>query len=415
VTISDEMVVAQRRLLALRAKTQAERQSRTADSRPFSTATGLANPSVPPDKSPTAVISHELRNGCAELARRRSGADGRPVVSLTLFDTPVAPPPVESIPFVDSQPPTLNPQPPTPHSQLPTDSIVRVWPALAVALADEEMAPLYRFYVACQSIDPDGRRAFTVAHLRQMFTTKRNGRYLFSWRRMRQIFAAGEGKLWEQAGERIYLRSIARIAHLVGVRHIGRGVELPARFVFAGQGVFNAHLHAAWLAANGDEARPISQAAIEGATAVPGRTQRHYNQVAGVRRQKNLLIGERATEERTEEEVWRHGHNSFVFVDYQGQRGRPGGCYQARRLPDSYQRRHKLASNGRRRKIDKQLNSLVNHEERGTPFNRFARLYFANGQDAAKAAGRQPGRGVFWPEQGGEAGPWSVWHEVCLS
>ncbi len=405
--ISPELAAAQARLLALREKAQAGRLAdETVSSRP-SPASGVTAvpahlaPALKPE--PDTAVSWLLRNASAELARRRDGVGGRAptarAASLTL--APASPDaPAETTLSVAAVP------------AAGSLVVVRVWPALGVALAAAELSPLYRFYVACQTLDPDGRRAFDVAALRATFTTKGSARYLFSWRRMRQILAEGEGKLWNRAGERLYLHAIARIAHLLALESIGRGVELPVSLVFAGQGAFNAHLHAAWLAANGDETRPISQAAIAGATAVPERTQRHYNRVAGVVRQKNLQIGERATEEGFQDAAWQHGRNSFMFIDHQGQRGRPNGRYLARRLPNGYQRRHPLAVNGRRRKINKQLNSLVNHEERGTPFKPFERLYFANGKDAARAANRQPERGVFWPEQGRKAGPWVVWHEV---
>lgn len=299
---------------------------------------------------------------------------------------------------------------------LPLDGTqtVRVWPSLAAGLAKEGYAPHYRLYVACQSVDPDGRRAFESSDLRAAFTVEDDARYLFSWRRMRQILGQGNGYLWDidQATGRVYLYSVARLAALGDLQNIGRAVALPSRFLFDGQGVFNAQMHAAWLAAHGGEEKPISRAAIEAATAVPERTQRHYARVAGVIRQQNLEIGPRHTEETEEEMAWRHGRSSFEFIDYHGRQGQPNARYRARQLPNSYPRRHQVGAGGRRRKINKQLNSLVNHEERGSQFRRVDKRYFANGRAAAREGGRPPETQAYWPENGRNAGCYRVWYGV---
>lgn len=386
--VSPALAAAQAQLLERRAQLQAER------------------PLSPPACPPPAVSEHppdhswEMRNALADLQRRRAAYAPAPPRNGAGWEAPIAPP------DLPAAPPRPEPAP-----------TVKLWPVLGAALAAAELAPAYRLYIACQSIDPDGRRAFDLAEVRARFTEEGSARYLFSWRRMRQVVAQGRGLLWDvdQNTNRLYLRSIARIAGRVGVATIGRAVLLPVDLLFQGQGAFNAHVHAAWLSAHGDERKPISQAAIEGATAVPARTQRHYNRVARVQRQKNLEIGEKESEERVEEAHWQHGRNAFVFVDAFGYQGAPGGRYCARRLPDSYRRRHRLAANGRRRKINKSLTSLVNHGERGCPVSPVGKRYYANGGEAAKAASRRPGKRVYWSENGRAAGTWRVWRGMDLS
>lgn len=402
--VSSQLAAAQNRLIELRAAAQAARLAapspapQTAVSPPAPALSSAPDTAVsPPAPAPQTAVSWLMRNALADLERRRAAAVGiithrQPAPGLEWLRTAAGE-----------------------ITQADTVATVRVWPVMGAALAKAGRAPHHRLYAACVSIDPDGRRAFDPDDLRAAFTDESNGRYLFTWRRMRQILAQGDGQLWDvdERTRRVYLRSIAKIAASLGLVGIGRGVELPVNFIFAGQGVFNAHLHAAWLSANGDETKPISRAAIASATAVPERTQRHYNRIAGVVKQENIEVGVKHTDVTEEETAWSHGRASFEFVDYDGRQGQPGGVYRARRLPNGYERRHQLAANGRRRKINKQLHGLVNHEERGSQCKRLDRRYFPNGLEAAKAATRRRGSIVYWPENGRKrAGAALVWHGV---
>lgn len=335
-------------------------------------------------KRPSTAVSHTAPEETA-VAGRRPADDSADRVTAVSSGSVTAPLPIDG-------PPKF-----------------KVWPALANALKQAQFAPHYRLYVASQLLDPQRSGRVEIAQIRANFTEK-NGRYLFSWRRVRQVLHEGDGVLWHwnQKTNVIHLAGVKTIAAALGVARVDRPVILPETAVFAGQGQFNAHLHAAWLTGHGDETKPISQAAIKAATAVPERTQRHYNHVAGVQRQKNLEIGERHTETTEEETAWRYGRASFEFVDYLGRRGQPDGRYRARRLPDSYRPRHRLAAKGRRRKINRELARLVEKEEQGSSGGRLTKRYFANGQEAARAYNRRPDQPAHWPD--GFAGQWRAWN-----
>lgn len=440
--VSSQLAAAQNRLIELRAAAQAARLAapspapspapQTAVSPPAPALSSAPDTAVsPPAPAPQTAVSWLMRNALADLERRRAAAVGiithrQPAPGLEWLRTAAGEIMEQQAETAVSAPCTVideavtgasDPRGATPETGPVTASsaTVRVWPVMGAALAKAGRAPHHRLYAACVSIDPDGRRAFDPDDLRAAFTDESNGRYLFTWRRMRQILAQGDGQLWDvdERTRRVYLRSIAKIAASLGLVGIGRGVELPVNFIFAGQGVFNAHLHAAWLSANGDETKPISRAAIASATAVPERTQRHYNRIAGVVKQENIEVGVKHTDVTEEETAWSHGRASFEFVDYDGRQGQPGGVYRARRLPNGYERRHQLAANGRRRKINRQLHGLVNHEERGCQCKRPDKRYYSSGLEAAKAANRRRGSTVYWPENGRKrAGAALIWHGV---
>lgn len=289
---------------------------------------------------------------------------------------------------------------------------VKVWPALGAAMKQKQFGPHYRLHVACQVIDTAGSGRVAVDALRAAFTQKGNGRFLFSWRRARQILNEGDGRFWNwnRKTDVVYLRAVHALAKRVDLPRVDRAVMIPATAVFSGQGRFNAHLHAAWLTANGGENKPISQAAITAATAVPARTQRHYNRVANQRRRGNLEITERHTKQTEQEAAWQHGRAAFEFIDVYGRQGKPDGRYMARRLPDSHPARHALAPSGRRRKINRSLASLVITEGPGSSDERLTQRYFANGRDAARAFNRHPDRPAHFPA--GDAGRYRVWSRL---
>lgn len=76
-------------------------------------------------------------------------------------------------------------------------------------------------------------------------------------------------------------------------------------------------------------------------TGVPERSQRRYDQQAGVVRRTNIAIGARFNERSQEATAAAQGNASFQFYDHDGGQGRPGGDYMAWQLPNSYDGPHK--------------------------------------------------------------------------
>lgn len=83
------------------------------------------------------------------------------------------------------------------------------------------------------------------------------------------------------------------------------------------------------------ESNPISRGMLRELTAVPERTQHEYEQLSGVKSQRNIAVGERYTREEAKERTWRQGHAVFHFANVRGKRGQKGLEYITWHMPNS--------------------------------------------------------------------------------
>lgn len=283
-------------------------------------------------------------------------------------------------------------------------------PSLGIAALQQSDAPCYRVWLMCRYFDELGRGMLNVDLLKAQLTEANAEYRMFSWKRLRQILHAGNGRYWHwnQDQEQLWLVGVAKLAAALEVPKLtGKRVQLPVQTIIAGIGEFKAHLYAAWHSGRHSE-NPISREVQRQFTHIPERTQRRYGRIARIKTKQNFAIGARFSTEGLKQEAWQRGHAAFEFKDYKGKFGAENGRYLAWQLPNHYEGPHQPAQFGRQRKINKQLQDLVEIGAQGNrEKNSIDRLYHPNGAKAVRACQDQPN--VYWPlQQKGRSQFWAV-------
>lgn len=290
-----------------------------------------------------------------------------------------------------------------PHCLAPTtgqvNENVRHYPDLGIAALNRRWVPHYQLWLACRVLDEDGRGWLSAREVTQQLAGQDAPLRLFGRRRLRQVLQGGNGRFWtwDKQQHRLWLFGVSNIAKQLGVHKLSsQPVLLPTTILTKGIGAFKAHLYAAWHSGR-NTPNPISRSTQRKLLHVPERTQRHYEQIAGVKVRTNLAVGARYTPENIEKHTWRRGGAVFQFVDKQGRLGKGNGRYLAWQLPNSYVGPHQQAARGNIYRINRQLSGLVHEGAQGNSDTRLNRRYFPHGAEAAKAIQRQQGEEVYWP------------------
>ncbi|UCG24373.1 MAG: hypothetical protein JSW55_20005 [Chloroflexota bacterium] len=272
----------------------------------------------------------------------------------------------------------------------------------------QEMAAPGRIWLLLRYLDRYGRGWLYVDQVQQRLCGKESDLRVCGRRQLRNLLRQGQGVFWQRDKERLWLRSAARVATALGVERLrARPVSLPLPVLLGGIGQVRAHLYASFHSgriANAKEkaGQPINRATLEKITHVPARTQRFYEQRAGVQSQANIAVGERLTQKNLQERAWRHGRATFPFVDSEGKHGPAGGRYVAWRLPNSYRGPHELSPKGRLKKINRQID-LVNSRAQGNDHGQadawltVDRLFHPSGQEAGRAYNRDRSQDIYYP------------------
>ena len=261
----------------------------------------------------------------------------------------------------------------------------------------------------CRYLDGEGRGWFAIQDMRGKLTDTGSLLRLFTWRRLRQVLTQGHGRfwIWDKEHERLWLFGAARVAANLNVtRLVGKPVVLPISAITNSIGEFKTHLYAAWHSGRKSN-NPISRAVQETITGIPERTQRHYCQVAGIKRKTNIAIGNKHDPEEEENQAWQRGRAIFKFVDHQGRQGRKGTLYIAWHLPNTVGP-HQQTTNGRMRKINQKLNVLVTKGTQGNRQKEVVKRYYADGKAAVETLGQGEVSKAYWPLQSG-ARPSKLW------
>jgi hypothetical protein len=255
-----------------------------------------------------------------------------------------------------------------------------------------------RVYLLLRYLDKAGRGWMPVEEIREQLTRKGSPLKTLGWRRLRQLLHQGEGVFWERdSQDRLWLRSALKIAlELDCDRLKGKRVDLPIKTLLGGIGEVRAHFYASFHSGR-TAANPISRQTLESITGLSPRTQRDYDRIANVQRQRNLAVGPKHTQLSAEETYWQRGRAAFTFVDSQGRQGPKNRQYLAWQLPNSYQAVHRPHSKGRQKKINRQLATLVTHGVQGNDQNAVDKLFWPNGAAAGKAYNRNQDLDTYWP------------------
>ena len=262
----------------------------------------------------------------------------------------------------------------------------------------QDQAAAGRVYLLLRHLDKNGRGWLPVDEIRERLTRKESPLKVMGWRRLRQLFHQGEGVFWERDDQdRLWLRSALKIALELDCHRLqGKRVELPLKALLGGIGTVRAHFYASFHSGRSTD-NPISRDTLESITGLSPRTQRAYDHLAGVKRQRNMAVGPKNNKISAEEQYWQRGRAVFTFVDALGKQGPKNREYLAWQLPNSYQAPHQQRSKGRQKKINQQLVSLVENGVQGNDQHEVDKLFWRDGAAAGKAYSREQELDAYWP------------------
>ena len=301
----------------------------------------------------------------------------------------------ESSPF--TLPAPCEPLAQAPPKQRPTT--VTLYPELSTAFLKYELSATGRIWLLLRHIDVDGRGWVAVDEARQQLTSKKATLRVCGWRQFRNLLHAGNGTFWKRDKNRIWLRSVAKVAIQLQVERLGKLVSIQTKSLTANIQTVRATFYAIGHSARNSS--PISRSKLADITGVNERTQRRYDLVANVQKTTNYCLGN--PEGERQEQAWHQRHAAFDFVDKLGKHGQVGKKYRAFQLPNSYTVYYQATAIGRTRKINKRLRQdLVRNRAQGNsriqvekkrvfglqqaqPSRR--KLFFNNGQLANKQQG----------------------------
>jgi len=337
------------------------------------------------------AITHDLANAQKDLLRRRQakGVDYRPTS-----------PKVERVDLPRRPAPDAKPKP-----RLLPDA-VKIYPTLAVAALDRDLAPAFRVYLLMRALDGPGEGRLAVAYIRELLTGNRAELRIVGRRQLRNILSDGKGIFWDRyTADHVWLRSAARIAEALDCGRLrGRPVLLPLELIAGKLEDFKAALFNSWHAGRAGRdgsGSPISQAKVRDLTGIPESTQRRYCDLAGVKRQRQIAVSDipYTIDNAREVMTWR-GHSVFRFKDFNGKLGKRGRATVAWCLPSIYMSDLSQTTKGRQRKHNR-LIDLVTNGARGNDRHEVVRIYHPKAAAAAAAYNRDPDHDHYWHEGGG--------------
>lgn len=298
---------------------------------------------------------------------------------------------------------------------------VKHYPSLGLGMLRQGRTAPGRLWLLLRYLDQRGSGSLRIDIVAQRLTKHTSSLYLCGKRQLRNLLKDGEGVYWLRTKERIWLRSVAKVACALGVERLtGRPVALPLHALLDGIGTFRAHLYTAFHSGrskdtpHGEQAQPIARQTMARLSGVGRSSQRVYEQQAGIQIQANFAVGELATKENGQNRAWVQGPSLFALKDYHGRQGKKGKTYLAWQLPNSYWGRHQQRPKGRQKRINRELQDLVmkgmpGNSERTAGAQQLAKVYYPNGKLAARAYGRDPGRELYWQRQRTRNGRYVLW------
>jgi hypothetical protein len=279
----------------------------------------------------------------------------------------------------------------------------------------QEKVAAGRVWWILRAVDLAGRGWLSLAEVRDRLTDPASAQRLCGPRQLRKLLNQGEDLFWTRAGDRLWLRGAARVAHALGLKRLAyRSVTLPLTRLCGTIGAARAFLYATFHSSTAD--RPISRQTLTQLTGAARQTQRNYERRVALRRRRHFAIGPELIPDSDssaadrERLAWTHGRAQFQFTDAQGRHGPAGRRYIAWQLPNSYTTPSTLrrGSHRRRRTINRRLTDLLQQGRTGngqtqrdrqpaparaTPRGR---LFCNNGRQALQLRRYRPGP-AYWP------------------
>jgi len=300
---------------------------------------------------------------------------------------------------------------PTADAAKASSGSVKLHPDVALGMLRQDQSAAGRIWLLLRHFDTSGKGWIAVRQCRERLTGKRSATRVCGWRQLRNLLTKGEGVFWQRAGERIWLRSVAKVAAALGVFQLsGTPVAIPVDVLTQGIGTVRAHLYASFhsgrastASAGSHHSMPLARQTIRGICHISRRTQRSYERKAHVHTQHNFAIGPQATIDVERETAWRHGPGFFRLSDKKGKQGAMGKTYVAWQLPNSYAGPHRQQPRGKQKRINQELADLFMQGMTGNGKALVAskkvyrsKRFFPNGRQAARAIVRPCGHEVYW-------------------
>lgn len=396
---SEALLAAQRRLQDLRDRHRATRPSQPPLDVPKHGR--LAIP-TPQQALPAALPTHLGWESAAVTAvlRRQSAGSGS-VASQSWNDM--------LRPLTGTDAPTPEPPAGTPEATL------TVFPDIALGMLRHNLSAAGRLWLLLRHLDAQGCGRLALEAVRTAVAGRNSRLRVCGPRQLRNLLGAGDGIFWTRDRDRIWLRATAKVAAALDITRLtARPVALPSAILTGPIGALRAHLYASFHSAR--DAAPIARETLQRVTAVPARTQRHYEQRLDVDVRANFAIGARAGSTDPQAAAWEQGLGSFTLIDHNGRNGQPGTRYQAWQLPNSYSGPHPRLAKHARKRVNRRLADLQHHGTAGndqSPTTAIARRYAGSGREAAgqiTKSGQTAADAIYWPAPGAADAATGIWY-----
>jgi hypothetical protein len=313
--------------------------------------------------------------------------------------------------------------PETVSSTSPAGNKIKLYPDIALAMLRQEQSACGRVWLLLHHLDRQCCGWLSLEAARRQLSGPASPWRLCSGRQLRNLWHKGEGIFWQRDNGRIWLRGTARVAAALGVARLSqRPVALPVETLLQGVGIFRAHLYASFHSTRSNRnhhatrAKPVARATLQAISHVSPRSQRAYEERAGVLRQPNFAVATALRRDEKKERAWQHGRAMFSFTDQRGRQGKAGTVYLAWQLPNNYRGPHEPSSRGRQKRINQYLADLFMQgmtgngrvaEENG---RKSGRRFFGSGVMAAKTYSRTPQADLYWLDGRHANGRYTLWY-----
>lgn len=283
---------------------------------------------------------------------------------------------------------------------------IRVSPSLSNAIIKAERTAEYRIWSLLRHLDTSGTGSINSKYARTQITKVLK---VCGKRRYNQIIRAGLGVFWERWGNgRLRICGMAAVCRQFDVRHLsGKNVEIKLKDVTGTFKQFKAALLSSFYASR--KSNPISRETIRAITGISERTQQELDQISGVTIEKNIGIATVQTPENIQDYFYDNGQAAFSFIDHKGKQGKKGVTYNAQRLPNTYYSPLTIGTNGRKKKVNTQLNELlVIKEAQGKSSTQYDRIFYHDQRQATNRA--KAGHDAIWRHTSRrDYALWSTW------
>lgn len=324
----------------------------------------------------------------------------------------------------------LEPLPP-PQPEFPTasESLLNLPPDIALAILRNKLAAPARIWLLFRHLDQKGQGWISAGVARKRLTRKQSNLVVCGGRQLRNLLAAGDNVFWQRDGDRIWLKSMAKVAAALGLSRLyGRPVKLPVSVLLESIGTVRAHFYATFHSGRsgvqdsgtGSQGKPISRKTLKTLSARTRRTQKLYEKITGIRPKSNYAIGHGHSIKAEQNLAWQHGRAIFRFTDHKGLIGKSGRTYLARQLPNSYDGIHDILPKGYHRRINRQLTDLLNKGITGNGENKAydgpersfrKRVFHRDGAKAAETYNRRSHQDLYWKSRV-KASRFDLWHTL---